>query len=675
MSGGQKEKTVRKKGKIGIQLKLMGTLIPIIVLSIVGILVVVQTTTTRILRGVSEELLEASVVGSVNEVTAWVNDILGHLDAQRDVIEYMDMTPEEELDYVHHTKGLNASCPGGIYMATETKEVFANWEVPSADYDPTTRGWYKEGLTHRKFAFGDAYYDLTINDMVVTATCVLRTKDGAVRGVAAGDLQLSEISRIMASVRLEKTGAAYMMDAGARIILGAPDSTVVGTSFDELPAGSVYAAAVNWVDNGRSGLQTAKVDGKTMCFYIRWVPDCKWAAVFYVPEAEILSETDGLTRTLIFIAAAALLLLGGVIFALIRLTIVAPMKKLDAAAQRIASGDLNTSIDCNSNDEFGTLADSFGQTVTRLHSYTAYINEITHVLNEIAGGNLAFRLRLEYTGEFSKIRAALENISDSLNQTISRIDTSAQQVSAGAGNLAQGAQTLSHGASQQAEAVDKLSTTIEGLSGELRANADNARSVSGSVEQTAHTIAQRNDQMQELILSMNAINETSMEIDKVIKLIDDIAFQTNILALNAAVEAARAGEAGKGFAVVADEVRNLATKSQEAAKSTESLIHASSQAVHKGRGLADETARSLLATVDEIRNISDAVNGLAQASERQAESIAEVSEGINQIAAVVQSNSAASEESAASSEELSAQAHLLNEMVEKFTLKGGGKQG
>ena len=666
LNGSQKKKRGRKKA--GIQLKLMGTLIPIVVLSILGILIVVQRTTTRILRDVSEELLEASAVSAVNEVSAWTSDILGHLDAQRDTIEYMDMTPEEELAYVRHTEGLSASCPGGIYTATENKEVFANWEVPSADYDPTTRGWYQEGLTHQKFAFGDAYYDLTIDDMVVTATCALKTKDGALRGVAAGDVQLTEISRIMSAVRLEKTGAAYMMDAGARIILGAADSSVVGASFDELPEDSVYAAAVSWVDNGRSGLHTGSIGGKTYYFYIRWVPDCKWAAVFYVPETEVLSETNTLTRTLTMIAAAALAVLILVIFALIRLTIVAPLKKLDAAARQIASGDLNATIDCRTNDEFGTLADSLGQTVQRLHSYIDYINEIAQILNEIASGNLAFKLRLDYSGDFSKIRAALENISRSLNHTISQIDTSAQQVSAGAGNLASGAQTISNGASQQAEAVEKLSTTIEQLSGELRKSAENARAVSGSVEQTAQNISRSNEQMHELILSMNAINETSMEIDKVIKLIDDIAFQTNILALNAAVEAARAGEAGKGFAVVADEVRTLATKSQEAAKSTESLIHASSEAVQKGRGLADETAQSLQATVAEIRNISDAVGGLSQTSERQAVSIAEVSEGINRIADVVQNNSAASEETAASSEELSAQADLLNSLVEQFKL-------
>ena len=657
-----------KTKKVGIQIKLMGILIPIVAIALAGILLVVRTTATRILREESEKLLSTSAVSAVNEVAAWINDILGHLDAQRDAIEYFDMTPQGELAYVRHTQGLSESCPGGIYIATESKEVYANWEIPSADYDPTSRGWYKEGLSHPRFAFGDAYYDLTINDMVVTATCVLKTQSGAVRGVAAGDVQLSEISRIMSAVRLERTGGAYMADAGARIILGAADSSVAGVSFDELPEGSVYAAAVQWIDSGSDGSHVAKINGETMRFYIQRVPDCKWAAVFYVPEAETLSAVNSLTRMLVLIAVAAFLILGLAIFSLIRKSIVAPVKTLDAAARRIADGDLNAKAEYRSNDEFGALADNFGRTANRLHSYIAYIDEIVRALNEIAHGNLAFRLYLDYAGEFARVKEALENISESLNRTIARIDESSREVSAGAESLSSGARTLSQGAAQQTAALESLSATVAELSGQVRRNADNARNVCANVSRTEGNIAQCNERMGELMRSMNEIGDSSAEIDKVIKLIEDIAFQTNILALNAAVEAARAGEAGKGFAVVAEEVRNLATKSQEAAKSTANLIKASGEAVRKGESIAGETAESLFSAVEDIQNITGAVNELSRASESQAESIAQVSGGIRRIADVVQSNSAASEETAASSGKLSGQAQLLNELVEKFTL-------
>ncbi|MBO6229937.1 MAG: methyl-accepting chemotaxis protein [Ruminiclostridium sp.] len=659
----------KHRGRISIQLKLMGVLIPIIIVAIVAILVIVQTTTTDILKGESEELLKTSADSAVNEVSAWMNDIIGRLDAQRDTIEYMDLSGTAAADYVHHTKGLSSACPGGIYIATEKKEVFANWELPSADYDPTTRGWYKEGLSHPSFMFGDAYYDLTINNMVVSATAVLKDKSGAVRGVAAGDVQLEEISRIMSSVKLEETGGAFMADAGAKIIIGVRDKDIMSKAFDDLDKNTVYGASVDWISGKSEGHHSAVINGKKMDCYVKWVPGCNWAAVFYVPESEILQDANKLTQSLILIAVIAIIALAAVVFLMIRLLVIRPVKVLDNAAQSIADGDLNTRVDYSSNDEFGTLAENFGKTAERLHSYVDYINEISSVLNEIAGGNLAFDLDLDYVGEFAKIKDALDNISSSLNSTISQIDSTSQQVSSGAGSLSSGASDLSQGAMQQAAAVEQLSATIAELSEQVNKNAQNARSVNESVSRTAQSVQQSNESMQILIKSMADISNSSMEIDKVIKIIEDIAFQTNILALNAAVEAARAGDAGKGFAVVADEVRNLANKSSEAAKNTADLIQASVAAVNQGTKIADETAKSLLATVDEINSITGSINELSDSSDNQAVSIKQVSEGINQISNVVQTNSATSQETAASSQELLSQAQAMNDLVEKFRLR------
>ncbi|MCR4925783.1 MAG: HAMP domain-containing protein [Clostridiales bacterium] len=664
-----KKKSNLKSGKtVSIQLKLMGILLPIVIIAVAAIIIIVQSSVSKIIENESRELLTSSAESSANDVSAWLNDILGHLDAQRDTIQYMNMTPEQELAYVHHTKNLLESCPGGIYIATQTKQVFANWELPSPDYDPTTRGWYKEGLEHPNFTFGDAYFDLTINDIVVSATAVLKDSTGAVRGVAAGDVQLAEISNIMSNVKLEETGGAFMVDAGTGIVLGAADSSVAGKSFEELEETSLYRQAEQWIKDKGEGIFEGKYNKKDMYFCLKWVPDTNWVAVSYAPEAEVMAESHALTNVLVIIGIVVALLLSALIFVISRKIILTPVRKLDDVAQRIADGDLEATVDYESNDEFGELADNFGKTANRLHSYIDYINEISGVLNEIADGNLVFTLEHDYVGEFAKIKAALENISESLTSTIIRIDEAAIQLSSGAGQLSNGSQQLSDGASQQAAAVEELSATIAEISQQVKSNASEAEKVSHDVSSASEQVSQSNERMQNLISSMNDINNTSMEIDNVIKIIDDIAFQTNILALNAAVEAARAGEAGKGFAVVADEVRNLATKSQQAAKSTSDLIRASVSAVKHGSKLADETAASLSETVENINKITVAVNGISEQSEQQAVSIAQVSEGINQIAQVVQSNSATSEETAASSEKLSGQAQTLNELVNHFNI-------
>ena len=655
--------------RVSVQFKLMAVLVPIIVITVAALILIVRSSTTAILQSRTGELLNADAQTVVNDVEAWMGDIFGHLDAQRKVLEYMNMTPEEDLAYLTATLDPSCAFPGGMFYALENHRVVHPTWTPDAGYDPTSRSWYIEGKATRDIKFGAAYMDMITNSVVVTAAGQLLDTHGSVRGVVAGDVQLSKLSEIVSEIKVEQTGGAFIIDYSGDVVVGATDSSVLGVAPKDTPAGSMYQTAGEWISARVTGLKTAEINGKTYLFYLMQVPNTSWVTVTYVPEAEIMADANTLTRTLVIIGIIAALLLSVLIFVLTHQIVLVPVKKLDNVAQRIADGDLTATVDYRSNDEFGTLSENFGKTANRLHSYIDYIDEISKVLNEIANGNLTFRLNLDYAGEFAKIKRALENISDSLNDTISKIDTSSQQVSAGAGHLSTGSQSLSQGAAEQAAAVEELSATISELSEQVHKNADESKKVSTDVSATADQVAQSNERMQDLIRSMTDISNSSMEIDKVIKIIEDIAFQTNILALNAAVEAARAGEAGKGFAVVADEVRNLATKSQEAAKSTSDLIKASVEAVKQGSGIADETAESLLATVENIKAITSAVNEISEASERQAESISQVSEGINQIAEVVQTNSATSEQTAASSEELSAQAQLLNELVEKFQLK------
>ncbi len=659
------------KKNFGIQAKLLVALVPIIIVVVGGIVLTVQSAVSEILLKKSDALLSANTDSVVSMVQAWMNDITATLDMQRDTLEYITMTPDEEKAYLRHSADSDSAFPGGIYFATTAGEFVHASYVPDSGYDPREKVWYKEGLLSNSFIFGSAYQDVITGENVVSASAALHYKNGGTRGVAAADIQLGAISDIVKQVQIEQTGGAFLIDANTNMIIGHRDEALVGTLLADQSANSFYADLTRLIAGGAFGLQTCKADGKEVCMDLEQVPGCNWITVTYAPKTEILQDLTTLTTLISVIAVVAIALMIALVFILIRRIVIVPVKKLDDVASRIADGDLTAKLDHRSNDEFGTLSSNFGKTVNRLHDYVDYIDEISTVLDEIAKGNLVFTLTREYVGEFARIKAALENISVSLNETLAQINQASDQVSVGADQLSAGAQTLSQGATEQASSVEELSATIAELSQQVRANAADSRKASGDVDAAAGRVSESNDRMQQLISAMSDINERSGQIGKIIKSIDDIAFQTNILALNAAIEAARAGAAGRGFAVVADEVRNLASKSAEAAKGTANLIQASTEAVQRGSALADQTAASLRSTVEDMNSVTQSVDQIAQASDRQAHSIDQVSQGVDQISRVVQTNSATAEETAASSEELSAQAQMLRELVSRFKLKEG----
>ena len=343
-----------------------------------------------------------------------------------------------------------------------------------------------------------------------------------------------------------------------------------------------------------------------------------------------------------------------------------PLSEMQKAATEMEQGNLSIKLEYQSENELGMLANSMRSMASTLQQY---IESIDTVMEEFAKGNLTVVPTIEYKGDFASIGECTQKAVEAINDTLCQISQAADQVASGADQVSSGAQNLSQGATEQASSIEELAATVNGISSQVKTNAENANSAFARVEQVSSEMNESNHKMQEMISAMSEITNSSYEIGKIIKTIEDIAFQTNILALNAAVEAARAGAAGKGFAVVADEVRNLAAKSAEASKSTAVLIERSLKAVENGTQIADETAASLEQTVLGATEVSQLISKITNASNDQASAITQVTVGIDQISAVVQTNSATAEESAAASEELSGQAAMLKNLVGAFRLK------
>ncbi|MCL2227378.1 MAG: methyl-accepting chemotaxis protein [Oscillospiraceae bacterium] len=318
-------------------------------------------------------------------------------------------------------------------------------------------------------------------------------------------------------------------------------------------------------------------------------------------------------------------------------------------------------------NKYSQNKDEVGQSVGAAADFMKKINYEMNLLEKIGQGDLTITPNV--LSDKDKVGKALVSVVDGLNNMFAEINTATAQVSAGSKQIADGAQSLAQGSTEQAASVQQLSSSIAEIARKTKDNAEmaeRAAALGGTIKGSAEKGSRHMDEMMSAVKDINA---SSQNISKVIKSIDDIAFQTNILALNAAVEAARAGQHGKGFAVVAEEVRNLAAKSAEAAKDTESLIADSIEKAELGSRIADETAASLSEIVTGIGESSQLVSDIARSSDEQSSGISQIDTGIDQVAQVIQQNSATAEESAAASEEMSGQSLMLEELVARFRLK------
>lgn len=346
-------------------------------------------------------------------------------------------------------------------------------------------------------------------------------------------------------------------------------------------------------------------------------------------------------------------------------SIVSPLMSLEKLADNIEHGILDTDVSDSAKDEIAQVTNSLGRSMGIIQGY---VQDIDNAMDIMSKGDFNVKPAKPFIGDFKNIEQSITRFILKMCDALKEIDVASEQVSTGSEQVSSGAQELSQGATEQASSIEQLATTVNEISEKITGNAKNAQNAKGQSAHASREVETSNQLMRDMIDAMSKISNKSDEISKIIKTIEDIAFQTNILALNAAVEAARAGTAGKGFAVVADEVRNLASKSAEAAKTTTTLIGETVEAVSNGTTIVDTTAQSLSVVVKDTQEVGMLVDQIAEASHEQAEAIKQVTNGINQISSVIQTNSATAQESAATSEELSGQADVLKTMVGQFNL-------
>ncbi|MCL1998538.1 MAG: methyl-accepting chemotaxis protein [Turicibacter sp.] len=335
--------------------------------------------------------------------------------------------------------------------------------------------------------------------------------------------------------------------------------------------------------------------------------------------------------------------------------------------KQFALGNLKERIEGDYNGIFLEMSKSVNRT---MNAISAYVEDINRVLDSMSERNLDVSIDRIYVGDFEHIKTSITKIIDTFNGILQEIQDSSISIDSGAHSIAESSQDLSVVATEQSEAVDEIEHTVELILNQVKTNVEKANSTKDVAENAKDSAYKGNADMQEMLDSMSEISKASNDISKVIKVIDDIAFQTNLLSLNASVEAARAGEHGKGFAVVAEEVRTLATRSKDAAQETAILIESSVSKSKQGSLIANKTAETLNAIVGQISEISDLVNDVASSSEDQMHAIENVREAMKEISIATQVVSSNSQDTASTSEELSSQSETFKDMVGKFNLRG-----
>ncbi len=675
-----KRKTADKqsKNKSGIKYQIQSKIgLSIIAVMAVITIVVVMIVYNLLIKANNTELQQDSEAVSlqVEKYFSPFERMVEQLAIDSDVQKLLVTTKEGErmtenslygsvLNKMSGSAELDADNIQGVFIADldSNASITSSGTISGDDYDVKTRAWY-ECVTEKKTMLTKPYTSASKGNTIVSAATPVYDNNKNVVGVVGIDVVVDTITKMMKDYTIGANGYSMLLVSDGTFVYH-PTSSLINTKIQDM---SISDSVKDALDGQTSKHLKYKVNGNTKYGYIAPIGDTGLTALSCIPRGQYYST---------LVTAVVLLLvviIAGIVFVLILIgklsgRIVSPLIKLNGAAMELANGNLDVTIDDQSDDEVGELGRSIEKTVTRLKEYIDYIDEISDVLADMADGKLAINLKYAYVGEFQKVKDALNNISASMTEVMTSIMEGAKQVSVGSDDLAEAAQGMAENTTTQATSIDALLETAVTVADKVRENRNNSEKSAEYTNEVADVMESSKEQMAKMREAMDKIQESSQQVVGVIKAIEDIASQTNLLSLNASIEAARAGEAGKGFAVVASEIGGLANESADAVNTTRELIKVSLEEIESGNTIVNDVIASLDEAVDRVRVANGMIQDTAKAADKQMEGIDQIRDSIQDMSEIVQDNSAMAEETSATSEELAAQAVTLNELVQKFEI-------
>lgn len=620
------------------------------------------------------------------ESNAAANQLTGFLEQYIKSAEQLAVNPEIKYvmtniksgDDIRQAEKIDTVMENLVHIAnTDSENVMAVWMsdldasalmqsdgfISEEGWDITGRGWYP-CITEKRTILTEPYIDSSTGKMILSAAApVYDDVTGAVLGAVGMDISLDHITKIMTEYKIGRNGYILLL-SGNGTFLYHPQNDIVQKNIKDI---DVSQNIVNTVTSKIDKFLKYKIEGHTQYGSLQHAGNTGYMVLSSLPISEYYAMLIVMIGVLILIFAVGMFLIA-VRIRKSAANLTKPILELNYTAQQLAAGNLDVNLSITSEDEIGSLGESFQKTVNRLKEYIVYIDETSEALAQIADGKLSVNLKHDYVGEFQKIKVALLNISSSMNQVMVGINESSERVSVGAAELATASQTLAEGAETQAASIQQLTATTNTVATQVENSRKDAETSAKATAKATKMIEQNQEKMKLMMDAMNEIHLTSQKVVGIIQAIEDIASQTNLLSLNASIEAARAGDAGRGFAVVASEIGKLALESSKAATTTRELIQVSIEEINKGNSIAVSAMNSLKESVTAFDHVNGMIQETAENAATQAENMKQLRLGIEEIAHGIQDNSATSQETSATSEELASQAEKLNKMVQKFKL-------